>query len=174
MSDFECQSPEVYCLDANESAILKDHPYAKKERQFTSSPVKTFGQLSEIDISQINESIGADDSKDPDYTVSDTINTGDGDDSDDIGRNSEVERKYVVYESQIELLMSLITCKECDVGMEVAGKNIIGTNLHMQLKCFKCESMLDWNSQPLLGKLPAFNLLLATSIFCSGTPFYYV
>ena len=50
-------------------------------------------------------------------------------------------------------------------------KSKLGTSIHFKLYCADNHLIIDWKSQPLLGKMPAFNLLFSSSIIFSGSTF---
>ena len=50
---------------------------------------------------------------------------------------------------------------------------ILGTCIKVKISCMECESeVLDWCSQPFLGKLPIYNLLAAAAIVFSGSTYH--
>ena len=78
------------------------------------------------------------------------------------------DRKYVVFESMLDDLFKLARCPLCNTSIKNVTKCSMGTSLHCTLKCELDHTVTEWKSQPLLGKLPAFNLLISAAIFFSG------
>lgn len=69
-------------------------------------------------------------------------------------------------------LFQLVRCPTCE--SPVTFENFYaGTSLHYTVTCAYYH-VLRWKAQPLIGKLPAFNLLLSASIFFSGETFQRV
>ena len=67
------------------------------------------------------------------------------------------------------MLFDLIPCLNCVGLSKDIKKSEIGTCVGYKSYCIICEDyIVDWKSQPLLGRMPAFNLLLSSAIFCSG------
>lgn len=181
-SDFECQAPEVYSLQANELAVEKDHTYSNKRYQRSSSPI-TEPHSPANNTLQLNDSLSFIDNSvvDLDYSVEIANSIADQDYSIedaslDLGQNKHgnsamsitKERKFVVYESKLDELFKLVRCSTCGGSMEHQQKRALGTSLHNQLTCMNGHIIVNWHGQPLLGKLPAYNLLMTASIFCSG------
>ena len=77
-------------------------------------------------------------------------------------------KKYVVFESMIDKLLKFVSCPTCNHCVGKIEKVSMGTSLHCKIFCKSEHFICDWNSQPLIGKLPAFNLLLSAAIFFSG------
>ena len=75
------------------------------------------------------------------------------------------DEKFVVYEGLLDQLISLIHCKHCFCSADVIKKSKLGTSIHYKLYCENEHLIIDWKSQPLVGKMPAFNLLISASIF---------
>ena len=78
------------------------------------------------------------------------------------------EKKYVVFESMIDELIKLVRCATCNLPVEKTKKSVMGTSLHCKLWCGQKHLICDWKCQPLLWKLPAFNLLMSAAVFFSG------
>ena len=56
--EFQSQAPEVYSVPANVHAVLKDHPYSKRERITSSTPKKPKGGSSfKMDYSYLSDDI---------------------------------------------------------------------------------------------------------------------
>ena len=64
--------------------------------------------------------------------------------------------------------LKLIRCPVCSTSIKNVTKSSLGTSLHCMLECELNHIVTEWKSQPLLGKLPAFNLLISAAILFSG------
>ena len=81
------------------------------------------------------------------------------------------EKKFVVYEGMLDQLFKLVACRQCHLPAENIIKSHLGTSIHCKLYCQNDHLITDWKSQPLLGKLPSFNLLICAAIFFSGSTY---
>ena len=118
----------------------------------------------------------------PDFSFESEIDNDDINDSDfkpSIMENSnhkvEIDvvndTKFVVYESMLDQLVSFIRCKRCALPAGDIEKTKLGTCIGFKIFCEENHLIVDWRSQPLIGKMPAFNMLLPASIFFSGSIF---
>eukprot|EP00111_Clytia_hemisphaerica_P022345 TCONS_00065687-protein len=118
----------------------------------------------------------------PDFSFESEVDNDDINDSDfrpSILENSnhEVEidvlndTKFVVYESMLDQLVSFVRCKKCLLPAGDIKKTKFGTCIGFKIYCEEKHLVVDWRSQPLIGKMPAFNMLLPASIFFSGSIF---
>ena len=79
------------------------------------------------------------------------------------------ERKYIICESQLEVLLSV--CRACAKPCQVVKKGECGTSVEYASHC-ECGHRFTWASQPFSRQLPLVNLLLAAATFftaCSAT-----
>ncbi|KAL8590196.1 hypothetical protein ACOMHN_010391 [Nucella lapillus] len=79
------------------------------------------------------------------------------------------ERKYIVCESQLEVLLSM--CRVCAKPCQVVKKEESGTSVKFSSDC-QCGNTFTWLSQPYSRQLPLVNLVLAAAAFftaCSPT-----
>lgn len=81
------------------------------------------------------------------------------------------EDKFVVFEGMLDQLFKVVRCQQCHLPVADITKSKLGTSIHCKLLCENQHLIIDWKSQPLLGKLPAFNLLISASIFFSGSTY---
>ena len=92
------------------------------------------------------------------------------------GDNSEIgvleDKKYVVFEQKVDELIQRIKCPTCEGWPFSTTKSISGTSLQVKTACMNGHTILTWASQPLIGKMPAFNLLYSAAIVFSGK--YYI
>ena len=77
------------------------------------------------------------------------------------------ERKFIVFESQLMLLMK--RCRVCGLDMELKT-SIRGTLLVVSGIC-PDGHVLDWQSQPMVRGMAAGNLLLSAAILLCGLTF---
>ena len=76
------------------------------------------------------------------------------------------DRKYLVFESCLKTL--LMVCTVCLASCRVSVKHVKGTLVVMRAVCCNGHEKI-WASQPLHKKMPLRNLLMAASMFFSGT-----
>ena len=80
------------------------------------------------------------------------------------------DRKFVVYESMLERLFNRLLCPSC--GLPTPDDGIkhwsMGTSLHVKVHCKCGKEIIDWKAQPLLRKIPAFNLIYSATTLFSG------
>ena len=74
-------------------------------------------------------------------------------------------RKFIVFESCIRALLAV--CYVCLLPCSVAVKYIRGTCVVMKATCKQGHERV-WYSQPMTGKMPLGNLLVASGILYSG------
>ena len=180
--EFSCQAPEIYSIEANVYGVEMDHCYTQKKVIQTSTPSKKNvirdGNLSFLEnlsvISSPSKSVN--DQKDSDYvpeaelatTLSDSETCSTFDNEHD--KPPLFVKKFVVFESHIDMLLtaSRISCKVCGSPCVRFIKCYQGTMISIKYFCTVGHLGYQWNSQPLVGKLPLFNLLFSASIFFSG------
>lgn len=75
------------------------------------------------------------------------------------------ERKFVIYESQLDILLKNMFRADGSVSVI---KSASGTNISVKVKCSNGKRILDWSSQPQVGKFYGFNLIVCSSIVFSG------
>ena len=111
-----------------------------------------------------------DDSKDVDYSSDETlISLGEQEKGEITSEENVIKSsKYVVFETMLDELIRLVRCPFCGSPVISNKKSGLGTSIHCKLRCENDHLVCDWKSQPLLGKLPAFNLLLSSAIVFSG------
>ena len=80
------------------------------------------------------------------------------------------EKKYIICESSLDCLFCMLSCSECSQNVNESGrvKGNVGSCLFVKLFCVNGHQVLEWNSQPLLGKMPSCNLLSAAATLYSG------
>jgi len=87
------------------------------------------------------------------------------------------DRKFVVFESQLDRLLDKLICPicQCPVSMDdVVKKCNEGTLLHVVAHCISGHVIIDWLSQPRIGRMPAGNLLICAATLFSGQTFTHM
>eukprot|EP00111_Clytia_hemisphaerica_P000057 TCONS_00000137-protein len=129
----------------------------------SSSPIKNASQdsISQPDLSFVH------DKDDPDYEPSVIENSN----REEVKIDILNDEKFVVYEGMLDQLVSCLRCKVCALPVDEIKKIKLGTSIHYKIFCDNEHVIIDWMSQPLIGKMPAFNLLISASVFFSGSNF---
>ena len=78
------------------------------------------------------------------------------------------QKKYLVFEDNLDDLMKLLKCPSCNSPVDIKEKHTSGTFLRVKLYCISGHLMKNWTSQPLIDHTPAGNLLCAASTLFSG------
>ncbi|XP_069472905.1 uncharacterized protein [Ambystoma mexicanum] len=124
----------------------------------------------------ISLSIAEDDIRDCTFHVSDMSSTLQAEPAGMQSDSIRKEAKFIVFDS---CLMDIIMMMKCGhwVGGEVCGEPLInvtrairGTNLKIHATCTQYHPF-SWSAQPMLGQLPAGNLLCAAAALFSGSSF---
>ncbi|XP_067299127.1 uncharacterized protein [Pseudorasbora parva] len=79
--------------------------------------------------------------------------------------------KYIVYESCLMALFE--ACPVCRRSCDVRSQRL-GTFLRVDQLCQHCQFSRRWDSQPIVGSIPAGNLHLSAAVYLSGASFYTV
>ncbi|XP_028514749.1 uncharacterized protein LOC110238694 [Exaiptasia diaphana] len=83
------------------------------------------------------------------------------------GKDLREQPKLIVFLSHLMMLFKF--CHLCQSPDPSVSTSQTGTMITVTTKCQKCENIYTWSSQPmLLGRFPAFNLLLSFGILCAG------
>jgi len=86
-------------------------------------------------------------------------------------------RKFIVFESQLDKLLCHLVCPlcQCPCSMDdVVKKCNEGTLLHVVARCIEGHIIVDWQSQPFIGRMPAGNLLFCAATLFSGQTFAHM
>lgn len=83
-----------------------------------------------------------------------------------------LERKYIIFESQLRELFLQSRCSACGSVFMVEEPNARlgrqdGSCLHVHLECLNGH-VWKWSSQPVVGRMPLGNLLLSAATLYSG------
>lgn len=81
------------------------------------------------------------------------------------------ENKYLVFDSCLVELCQRVRCPECDSPADDVVKTVNGSAVKFKVYCIRGHVSLTWDSQPISGKMPVGNLLLAGSLLYSGATF---
>lgn len=83
------------------------------------------------------------------------------------------ERKFIVFESNLDQLLSKLRCpkEECFEKITSFNKIMVGTLLKVYSTCMENHQLLIWESQTKIGNLAAGNLIFASAMTCSGSSF---
>ena len=73
----------------------------------------------------------------------------------------------LVFESALMLLF--MTCRFCGNSTRDLKKTISGSFLRITQYCAVCRRRWNWESQPLIGTIPAGNILISAAILYAGT-----
>ena len=118
------------------------------------------------------ESSSADDPADTSYKVGDVSSDSSSNTAADKRQEAHdpvSQRKYIVFENQLEKLLS--HCPDCGAPVEEAEQTITGSLLSVNLHCLNGHNVV-WDSQPTYGrgmvKTGYGNLLIAAAILFSG------
>ncbi|XP_041428792.1 uncharacterized protein LOC121397046 [Xenopus laevis] len=89
------------------------------------------------------------------------------------------ERKFIVFETQLDLLLKLIPCQfndgqMCPAPISKIHKTVEGSMVTVNLTCRKLHNSLIWKSQPTISNMPVGNILMSSSILLSGSSFQKV
>jgi len=76
--------------------------------------------------------------------------------------------KWVVFESMIDQFLEFFACPNCANKVGRVHKTPMGTSLCCLIFCKNNHLVCDWESQPVIGKLPAFNNLFTAAISFSS------
>ena len=77
-------------------------------------------------------------------------------------------RKFIVFESMLDILFREIKCKRCGLQFEEMEKAVLGTSIHIVAASENGHHITERKAQPVFGRRPAFNLLVPAVTFCSG------
>ena len=112
-------------------------------------------------------------SSDTDSSLSDNHSINDNDVNGD--ENLVTHKKFIVFENELEKLIWRVRCAEphCDAPVDEVVKGITGSGLTVKLTCVNGHQY-NWCSQPVIGRQPACNLLLAGATLFSGDTYTHV
>ena len=74
-----------------------------------------------------------------------------------------------MHEGLLDDLFKHIHCPTCNESLlQNVKKSALGTSITMKTSCVKNDHEFIWRSEPLLRKMPAFNLLYSAATIFSG------
>ena len=80
------------------------------------------------------------------------------------------ERKFIVYEEQLDQLLCCCLCPLCKGPVTSASKRTVGSMVVVNLTCLNGHKH-SWQSQPCVNGRPEGNLLIAAAILFSGNTY---
>ena len=78
------------------------------------------------------------------------------------------DMKYIVFQNELQQLMKY--CPVCGSAVIKNESTTLGTLLCVTLTCLNLHTF-KWQSQPMLGRMPAGNLLVSSAILLSGSTY---
>ncbi|XP_040294023.1 uncharacterized protein LOC121005379 [Bufo bufo] len=94
-----------------------------------------------------------------------------------LNRNSMSERKFIVSESCLDALITMVSCKgpgPCGKPIVKIFKKRVGTFVSVYVTCADNHRTHLWESQPKEANIPVGNLALSASVLFSGSTFRQV
>ncbi|XP_069820658.1 uncharacterized protein [Dendropsophus ebraccatus] len=87
--------------------------------------------------------------------------------------NCVKERKFIVFESCLDVLFEKVGCKmkNCNAPVIRTQKNVLGSYLSVTGQCLKGHSFHLWHSQPTRGEVALGNVLSSAAVLFSGSHF---
>ena len=80
------------------------------------------------------------------------------------------ERKFIVYEEQLDQLLCCCLCPWCEGPVTSASKRTVGSMVGVNLSCLNGHKH-SWQSQPCINGRPEGNLLIVAAILFSGNTY---
>lgn len=79
------------------------------------------------------------------------------------------DTKFIVYKSSLEQLLpsQCLLCGNPKQDTDFEWR-VLGTVVHIQSTCNRCDCLWEWASQPFTGMMPWGNLVFAAAILFSG------
>ena len=166
----ECDIPGE--VSGNTSTPLKQSVITIPQSSDCVMDVDTEDDL--INLSTINNSF-RDDSKDQTFELnSDLESDNDSEMADERLINSVdlvSDTKYIVFNSCLKELLVRLKCDRCDSAVDpddIRRTEVDSTLLQCSVYCTGGHLIIRWASQPMLGKMPAGNLLASAATLFSG------
>lgn len=90
--------------------------------------------------------------------------------------NCVKERKFIVFESCLDVLFEEVKCKieDCNAPVIHTQKHVLGSYLSVTGQCRKGHSFHLWHSQPTRGDVALGNVLSSAAVLFSGSHFHKV
>ena len=123
-----------------------------------------------VNLSTVSNSF-RDDSKDLTF-VNDSDPDSDSDNEEESEKcNIVKQKKYLCFEDSLMELFVRLRCPQCDSPVDpddIKKDDSDGTLLRCSIYCTGGHLVDRWSSQPILGKMPAGNLLMCAAILYCG------
>ncbi|VDH92763.1 Hypothetical predicted protein [Mytilus galloprovincialis] len=120
---------------------------------------------------------------DRDIQRSDENEENESTDSDDSTAASDTQacitnqRKCIVFEKQLDQLFARLKCDECNCPVDLSDTKkdcSSGTIMRVSVFCTSGHLVYKWLSQPLIGNMPAVNLLVTAATMLCGQTFTHI
>ncbi|XP_056408346.1 uncharacterized protein LOC130310103 isoform X1 [Hyla sarda] len=91
-------------------------------------------------------------------------------------KNCVKERKFIVFESCLDVLFRKVRCKieDCNALVTHTQKHVLGSYLSVTGQCLKGHTFHIWHSQPTRGEVALGNVLSSAALLFSGSDFHKV
>ena len=76
------------------------------------------------------------------------------------------ERKFIIFESKLLELFQF--CPSCSAHALFDVKRILGSMIKVEQTCGSCGFNRIWESQPMIGSVPAGNLIFSAALLLTG------
>ena len=151
-------------------------PIVNKEFSSTPLPNKKFPLNFDLNCSASTIPGISDNEEDQDYLpepLNETNSSHEDCNFSFIGEENDImkERKFVLFESKLIELLKKIPCPKCTEPMASLKKLSQGTCLSVKTYCPNDHLIVNWDSQPFLDQMPAFNLICSASTLFSGATY---
>lgn len=146
------------------------------ETTFLSAESRLFSPETSPPLAQ--SSPGDPDPTDPDWTPSKESDTLDIDEKEEMDEAAAVsdpktqvlEKKYIVFESNLTSLCSKTMCPLCQLPPDTVKQHTVGSMFVAVMSCMEGHKW-SWKSQPEIGHMPVGNMLIASAILFTGGTF---
>ncbi|XP_073467276.1 uncharacterized protein [Aquarana catesbeiana] len=83
------------------------------------------------------------------------------------------ERKFLVFESCLDNLLTMVRCNSnnCNASLAQVEKKLCGSCLSVYARCRNGHRSLLWESQPKIRNAPVGDVLISSAALCSGSNF---
>lgn len=192
--NIQCNGPSDICpvcfSREHPSIVLSDHGYAMCELEpelkivNSSTPVKPKASFRDDNDASISDIVSPtkSDPNDTTFNISDfsdasPVHSPVFDESDIVENETEPnvvvgDGKFIVFFKCLEMLFKLVVCKICQspVDLDEITTHIDGSCLNVFFTCLNSHNF-TWRSQPLIGKQPAGNILIAAATLITGNTY---
>lgn len=148
------------CRDgsASEKYVLHDN---KSDSERSASEVSTSGSGEAVHVGFADT--------DPDWTISGEESSSSSETEESKEQKYCHDRKFIVFESQIDSLFYSMHCEKCQGPVHNIQKRVVGSMVCVSCICSEGHEFYKWESQPKIGKAAVGNLIGAAAILFTGT-----